>query len=203
MAPGELHILLERCRAEEAPAWEHFAAWVKTRGRAILRGVDKLSEADGEDAVAETLKSLVTVVRRGEIRGATNAEIDAYVCMALRNRALNILRGRARRREGNPRASDGPGPDPVENPADDARDEAPAQDAQAMAVQQLGRAEQLLLSWPPEDRYLFIAKLNGVSARVIQQTLGRAPFEFFIALTTIDTRFHRLRQRLIAHLREP
>ena len=59
--PGELHTLLERCQAGEAPAWERFAAWVKARGRAILGGVGKLSEADGEDAVAEALKGLVTV----------------------------------------------------------------------------------------------------------------------------------------------
>ena len=71
--PGELHALLERCRADDGAAWERFAGWVTTRGRAILGGVDRLSEADGEDAVAETLKSLVTVVRRGEIRGASNA----------------------------------------------------------------------------------------------------------------------------------
>jgi DNA-directed RNA polymerase specialized sigma24 family protein len=94
--PGELRILLERCLAGEAPAWERFASWVKTRGRTVLAGVDKLSEADGDDAVAETLKSLVNVVRRGEIRGASNAEIDAYVCSAIRNRALNVLRGRTR-----------------------------------------------------------------------------------------------------------
>jgi hypothetical protein len=75
--PGELHTLLARCRAGEAPAWEHFAAWVKARGRAVLGGVDQLGEADGEDAVAEVLQSLITVVRRGEIRGASNAEIDA------------------------------------------------------------------------------------------------------------------------------
>lgn len=202
--PGELHALLERCRAEQAPAWEHFAEWVRTRGRAILGGVDRLSEADGEDAVAETLKSLVTVVRRGEIRGASNAEIDAYVCTAIRNRALNVLRGRARRREVDQRASEVPGLDPSGNPAhDEILDEAPSQDVQAVAAEQLGRAEKLLLSWSAEDRYLFIAKLNGVSARVIQQTLERPPFEFFTAVTTVDSRFHRLRKRLIEHIREP
>ena len=46
--PGELHTLLERCRAGEAPAWESFAAWVKVRGRVVLGSVDKLSEADGK-----------------------------------------------------------------------------------------------------------------------------------------------------------
>jgi len=201
--PGELHILLERCRAEDAPAWDHFAAWVKARGRAILGGVDKLSRADGDDAVAETLKSLVTVVRRGEIRGASNAEIDAYVCTAIRNRALNILRGRARRREVDQSASLAPDPDPSGRPGHDAVDGAPHQDAQAVAAEQLGRAEKLLLSWPAEDRYLFIAKLNGVSARLIQETLERPPFEFFIAVTTVDSRFHRLRHRLTEHIREP
>jgi DNA-directed RNA polymerase specialized sigma24 family protein len=185
--PGDLHALLERCRADDGAAWEHFAGWVTTRGRAILGGVDRLSDADGEDAVAETLKSLVTVVRRGEIRGASNAEIDAYVCTAIRRRALNVLRGRARRRE-------------VESITDvpdvEIQDETSSQDARAIAAEQLDRVEALLWSWPAEDRYLFIAKLNGVSARLIRQTLQQPPFHHFTALATIDTRFHRLRQRL-------
>ena len=70
-------------------------------------------------------------------------------------------------------------------------------------LEQLARFEKVLLSWPLEDRYLFIAKLNGVSARVIQQTLERPPFELFTAVTTVDTRFHRLRKRLIEQSREP
>ena len=49
--PGELHALLERCRAGDTPAWERFAEWVKTRGRAVLGGVDRLSRGDGEDAM--------------------------------------------------------------------------------------------------------------------------------------------------------
>src|SRR5215831_9432094 len=93
------HTLLERCRTGEAPAWERFAAWVNVRGRVVLGGIDKLSDADSDDAVAEALTSLVTIVRRSEIRGASNAEIDAYVCTTIRNRALNVLRGRARHRE--------------------------------------------------------------------------------------------------------
>src|SRR5215510_2443597 len=202
--PGELHTLLERCRSGEAPAWERLAAWVKVRSRVVLGGVDKLGDADGEDAVAEALKSLVTVVRRGEIRGASNAEIDAYVCTAIRNRALNVLRGRARRRELDHRPSPARGAQPSGTPPyDEVPDETSSQDAQAMAAEQLGRAEKLLSSWPAEDRYLFLAKLNGVSARAIQQTLERPPFSSFAALTTIDSRFHRLRQRLIEEIREP
>ena len=202
--PGELHTLLERCRTGEAPAWERFAAWVKVRSRVVLGGIDKLSDADGEDAVAEALKGLVTVVRRGEIRGASNAEIDAYVCTAIRNRALNVLRGRERRGELDHSASPGPGRESSESPTyDEMPDEASPQDAQAVATEQLGRAEKILASWSADDRYLFLAKLNGVSARVIQQTLERPPFNCFAAVTTVDSRFHRLRQRLIEDIREP
>jgi len=201
--PGELHGLLQRCRAEDAPAWEHFAAWVKTRSRTILGAVDKLSAADREDAMADTLTGLITVVRRGEISGASNAEIDAYVCRALRNRALNLLRGRTRRHEVVAVASEVPLLHPAENWAmEQVADETPSQAAQAMAAEQLGRAEKFILSWPPEDRYLFIAKVNGVSARFIQQTLERSPFECFCAVTSVDTRYHRLRKRLIDHMRE-
>src|SRR5215831_7341289 len=124
--PGELHTLLERCRTGEAPAWERFAAWVKVRSRVVLGGIDKLSDADGEDAVAEALKGLVTVVRRDEIRGTSNAEIDAYVCTAIRNRALNVLRGRARRREALP-SSMTPMTD-AGGSADELPDDAPTQD---------------------------------------------------------------------------
>src|SRR5262245_48924698 len=98
MMPGDLHTLVERCRADEAPAWEHFAAWVQSRGRALLGAVGGLNPADREDAIAEALKNLVAVVRRGGIRGVSNAEIDAYVCTAVRHRALNLLRERGRRR---------------------------------------------------------------------------------------------------------
>ena len=202
--PGELHTLLERCRTGEAPAWERFAAWVKVRSRVVLGGIDKLSDADGEDAVAEALKGLVTVVRRGEIRGASNAEIDAYVCTAIRNRALNVLRGRERRGELDHRASPVPGRESSESATyDEMPDEASPQDAQAVATEQLRRAEKILVSWSADDRYLFLAKLNGVSARVIQQTLERPPFNCFAAVTTVDSRFHRLRQRLIEDIREP
>jgi DNA-directed RNA polymerase specialized sigma24 family protein len=192
--PGELHALLERCRANDGTAWERFAGWVTTRGRVILGGVDRLSQADGEDAVAETLRSLVTAVRRGEIRGASNAEIDAYVCTAIRRRALNVLRARARRREVD--ASTAP-------PAEVIQDDISWQDARAIAAEQLDRVEARLQAWPAEDRYLFIAKLNGVSAGVIRQTLEQPPFGHFIALATIDTRFHRLRQRLLDEVAEP
>ena len=67
--PGELHALLERCRADDGAAWERFAGWVTTRGRAILGGVDRLSEADGEDAA--------TSVSFGAVKPASSARPQA------------------------------------------------------------------------------------------------------------------------------
>jgi DNA-directed RNA polymerase specialized sigma24 family protein len=200
--PGELSALLERCRADEATAWERFAVWVRERGRAVYRGVHRLTDADRDDAVAETLTSLVSAVRRGEIRGASNAEIDAYICTALRRRALNVLRGLARRPEV-PREAPESGTGPMPGSPRDAADGGSSQDVQAIAAEQLGRAEKLLLSWPAGDRYLFIAKLNGVSSRVIQETLEQPPFRCFTSIATVDTRFHRLRRRLIDHIQGP
>jgi hypothetical protein len=46
-------------------------------------------------------------------------------------------------------------------------DEASPQDAQAVATEQLGRAEKILASWSADDRYLFLAKLS--------RKRGRAP----------------------------
>src|SRR5262249_59568981 len=90
-----------------------------------------------------------------EIRGASNAEIDAYVCTAIRRRALNVLRGRARHRE-------------VDAPADTSgevtRDDISWQDARAIAAEQLDRVEARLRSWPAAARYLFLAQLHRVAA---------------------------------------
>ena len=137
-----------------------------TRGRAILGGVDRLSEADGEDAVAETLKSLVTAVRRGEIRGASNSEIDAYVCTAIRRARVERLRGRARRRQIDAF---------TDTRGEVIQDDVSWQDARAIAAEQLDRVEARLWSWPAKDRYLFIAKLNGVSARRSRHSATSSP----------------------------
>jgi DNA-directed RNA polymerase specialized sigma24 family protein len=196
----ELRALLEDCRAEEPIAWEDFTTWAKARAHTALRGFEKLNGADREDVVAETLKNLVPAVRRGEIRGTSDGEIDAYVCRAMRNRALNLLRERARRRAAGELPNDGLWDDAALEP--EAPYESPTPDVRAHIAEQLETIEKALLSWSAEDRYLFLAKLQGVSARTIQETLRRPPFRLFAAIATVDTRFHRLRRRLMAEIEE-
>jgi len=81
-------------------------------------------------------------------------------------------------------------------------DDGPSQDARAIMSEQLGRVHALLQSWPAADRYLFLANINGVPARVIRQTLAQPPFDTRMAIATVDTRFHRLRRSLMNHMEQ-
>jgi DNA-directed RNA polymerase specialized sigma24 family protein len=196
---GELATLLQGCRSEEPIAWESFTAWARSRARVVLRSFDRLNGADRDDVVADALKNLVPAIRRGEIRGTSDGEIDAYVCRTMRNRALNLLRGRGRSlAAGESREALWDDQDIVR----EAPSETPAQDAQAIMAQRLEMIERALMSWTAEDRYLFLAKLHGVSAQSIQEALRRPPFKQFTATATIDTRFHRLRKRLMKEIEE-
>ena len=139
-----------------------------------------------------------------EVLGLVHTEAERVHVRRLQAETRIELNGRERRGELDHRASPAPGRGSSESSTyDEMPDEASPQDAQAVATEQLGRAEKILASWSADDRYLFLAKLNGVSARVIQQTLERPPFNCFAAVTTVDSRFHRLRQRLIEDIREP
>src|SRR5262245_5245027 len=108
-----------------------------------------MSGADCDDVIADALKSLVMVVRRGEIRGTSNGEIDGYVCVAIRNRALNVIRGRARRRDAGEMTAEAPGEISARS---EPLDVALSPDTQVIAAELLERAEKVLLSWPAADR---------------------------------------------------
>ncbi len=186
MTEGVLDDLLQRCRAEGAEAWEEFAERVRARGRTVLAAFEKLRWADREDIIADALKNLMTAVRDVKVRGRSNAEIDAYVCRSLRNQALNFLRGHGRRRsagESTLEPADG-----ETELCDAVADDHPSQEEMTIFADRLARADKLLQSWPPEDRYLFLAKLSGVQAQVIRDMLRRPPFTKYVALATIDTR---------------
>jgi len=164
----------------------------------VFRALRSLSKADRDDIIAATLKQLFLVVRGDRISGSTNAEIHAYVRTAIRNEALDLLRSRTRSAEVE-EARLWASPD-GETTKREMADERPTQDAQVLVSEELRRAHDLLQSWSAADRYLFFAKIQGVPARVIQQALARPPFNLTIAVTTVDTRFHRLRRSLIDRL---
>jgi len=180
---GDLRALLEACRAGNEVAWEQFLAWVRMRSRASLSGFRPLNADDRDDVVAEVTRRLVDVIRQDQVRGTTDSEIDAYIRTALRNQALNLVRGRAARGDQDPSPEDLP-------------DHAPTPPERTVTSQVLKRAQEAMMRWPPEDRYLFVAKLEGVSSSQIQATLERPPYRVFISVTTVDTRYHKLKKVL-------
>jgi DNA-directed RNA polymerase specialized sigma24 family protein len=194
----ELYDLLKQCSDADEAAWEAFTEWVAMRARTVLRAFEKLSTMDRQDIVAETLRNLLLAIRCGQIRGTTNAEIDAYVCRSLRNQALNVLRGHLRRRAAGESTTELHGVEPQVEVVD----ENAAPEQQAVLAELLARTEKLVMTWSPEDRYLFLAKLYGLTARHIQESLRRPPFKMSVALATVDTRFHRLRERLLMEFGE-
>jgi DNA-directed RNA polymerase specialized sigma24 family protein len=167
--------------------------------RACPHGLESIREAQDDGSGRHHCRdgqNLLLAIRCGQIRGDTNAEIDAYVCRSLRNQALNVLRGRARRQAAGESPSESYGVEPGAEVADE--DSLP--DRQAVLAELLDRADKVLMTWSLEDRYLFLAKLHGVTAQAIREALRRPPFKMFIELATVDTRFHRLRERLLREL---
>jgi DNA-directed RNA polymerase specialized sigma24 family protein len=196
--PGELRSLLERCRTDDTTAWEQFTRYVQARREAALGAFTSLSSADRDDVVSAALDRLVSAVRCGRIRGNSNSEIDAYVCETIRNQALNFLRNRERYRE-----TDGLSTGAMvdgEARSSDVADDGPSQEMQAITSEWLRRAIKILESWSFADQYLFFLKIHRVPSKTIRHALRQ--FRVDIALATVDTRFHRLREKLLRDIEE-
>jgi DNA-directed RNA polymerase specialized sigma24 family protein len=181
---GELRSVLDRCRAGNELAWEQWLAWVRTRAPAFLSEFRTLSAADKEDVAAAAIGRLVGTIRRDEIRGVINLEIETYVRRTIKNLALNLIRGR-RARPDQGHHLDEKLPDPTQRPSEE-----------AVVSNLRARADEAVMRWPPKDRYLFFAKLEGVESAKIKVTLERPPYAEFISVKTVDTRYHKLKKTL-------
>jgi DNA-directed RNA polymerase specialized sigma24 family protein len=82
-------------------------------------------------------------------------------------------------------------------------DDQPTRDTQGIAGEQARRVRAFLQSLAPADRYVFLAKLRGVSARVIQRELARPPYNTRMAVGAVDSHFLHIRRRLQEHLEQP
>jgi DNA-directed RNA polymerase specialized sigma24 family protein len=172
----DLPRLLERCRLEDERAWVEFQVWARTTSRWALANFGGLGKADREDIVATAIERLIPVIKDGRIRGTTNQEIGAYVARTIRNLALNLVRSQRDHEDTELH------PGKVRPPQGDR--------AEARALL------RIIQGWPPADRFLLIQKINGVSTGRIKAELERPPYNLFIAVGTVDTRYHRLRARL-------
>jgi DNA-directed RNA polymerase specialized sigma24 family protein len=172
--------LLDRCTAGEPEAWELFDRWARrTADRAIWRYL-RIDDAEREDVTATVVERLVSVVRRGQIRGTHDGEIAVYVQLAARRATIDLLRQRRRHHH---------------ELKSDLLDPTPGPGRRVVAGARLRIIEATMQEWAADERYVLLAKLEGFPTRQIQQDLVRL-FSVRIAARTVDTRYHRLRDRL-------
>lgn len=173
----DLVSIIERCRAGANSAWNEFDEWFKDKAGRIL-GRYRLGEGRLEEVRARCRENIFKAIQSGAIRGQTSGEIAAYIATAVKHEALDACA----ERQGEELPTDVL--DPMSNP-----------ERNAIARIDLERAEGIIQSWPANDRFLFIEKIQGVSASTIREELMRH-FGEGIAVATVDSRFSKLRQGL-------
>jgi DNA-directed RNA polymerase specialized sigma24 family protein len=174
--------LVDACRQDRQGSWEEFVdAFTALAQRRLRRHFHGLTPTDRADLISATLERLVEVVRNGQIRGASDAEVGAYVARAVRNQALDFVERRG-----------------AEAPLDEAGQRGHDGGAYQRALVQ--RIMDIVGSWPPADRLVFVQKWYGVPSDRIRRELEASPYAEFIDTATVDTRYLRLRARLRARL---
>ena len=146
---------------------------------------------DAEDVLSGVWEPLMRALKRGQPDGTTDLEITAYLRRAVRNHALNFLR--ARRQQ--PAAADRT----IQVAGAEGDDRLDALQCPELSPEQRAVLEAVIRridEWAPQDRFLFFEKLHGVPSAEIKKALEAEPFRVFLAVATIDTRYHRLQHRL-------
>lgn len=171
--------LLRRCRESDEEAWSELLYFFRQVARRVLNGFPNLTPVEREEAEDDARATLVTEVQRDGLRGTSRGEMVAFVRVVVINSARDIWRRH--------RPTEPPPPDLGEDGANPAHD--------AAIRQQLDRARTIIASWPPIDRFVFIMKLNNVSAAAISADAARL---YGVSLTTgaVDVKYSRLRAQL-------
>lgn len=177
--------LFEQCREQDESAWAEYRAWFHRIALRVLGRLGGLSRLESEE-VEDTARVKVAVeISEGRVRAKTDGEAVSYARTVLTNAARDTWR---RRRSGEllpPWLSDDR-PSPLDR---------------ATAANLLGRAEALVASWSPENRFIFLMKVENVSAQTIKGDLERL-FGLFLTVEAVDVRFFRLRVTLRERCRE-
>jgi DNA-directed RNA polymerase specialized sigma24 family protein len=145
------------------------AGWVL----AGFRNLSRLEREEAEDAARVKVFEKLTV---DGLQADTDGAVVAFFRAAVYNSAIDVWRRRV-----------------PTGPWADVTDEAPGSphhSAQQRAA--LECAEQVIHSWDPEDRFIFIMKLDGAPTATIKTDLERL-FGLFITTGAVDVRFSRLR----------
>jgi DNA-directed RNA polymerase specialized sigma24 family protein len=138
-----------------------------------------LSFLEKEEIEDSARVAVAIEISQGRVKAKSDGEITSYVRTVITNAACDVWR---RRRPGQelPLFLGGDGRSPLDR---------------ASIRDQLGCVENLVNSWSPENRFIFMMKLEQVTAGTIKRDLERL-FGTFITTEAIDVRFFRLRSTL-------
>jgi len=171
--------LVKRCGDGDPEAWRAFLAPFEEIGRRALQSF-RLPAADADDILADALASLYAG-SLAQFRGATTAELVAFLKTVVRNRALDVLKHRNRWV-------------PTDSPGEHLTNESTG----AVGVADDECVEflrQELTRLKREDQELYLMKARGLKEREIAEQTRRPR-------GTIASQIARLMERLRASLRE-
>lgn len=171
--------LLRRCRVNDEAAWEEVYVCLRRVTAGVLSGFQNLSPIERELAGENARANIIGAALEGRIGGTTNGEILRFFQGVVTNCARDVWRGRH----------------PTEPLPPLLRDCSPSPLEATRARAQLDCVRKAVQSWPSDNRFLFVMKVNGVTTAAIKADLERR-FHVFISLEAVDTRFHRLREEL-------
>lgn len=170
--------LLKRIRGGDSDAWRALLPAFQEIGHRALRSF-RLSTADVDDILADALASLYAG-GLAQFRGATTAELLAFLKRVVRNRALDFLKHRSRWV-------------PTDSPG-----ERPTEEAEGLGIADdecLEFLRQEVARLKREDQELYLMKARGLKEREIAEQTGRPP-------GTIASQVARLLERLRSSLKD-
>jgi len=180
--PAEWAVVFAGCRKDDHAAWQEFLRRLHSLARGVLwrYWLSPLEREEIEDRVRVNLVQAIMAGRFDQMEDPAR-----YITAAVRNAARDTLRQRWPQRNVPSVESDHPegGVSPLEH---------------TRVREQAQCVEALVRAWGAVDRFIFVAKLEGVATATIQQRLLEL-FEQISSAGAIDVRFNRLRKRLRKH----
>ena len=142
----------------------------------VIRGVLKSApEADIEECVSDVFADFYFALDRCDLSAGS---VKAYLCVAAKHKALNVLRTTARRREDDP-----------ENPVEPVAPEGSAEDVWLDAAQRRELARAVRALGRPDSEIIFRKFYLGQSAQEIGAALK-------MSAGNVDVRTHRALKKL-------
>lgn len=178
-ASQQLCRLLERCHEQDEGAWAEFHPRFHRLAAQVLARFSNLTPLEREEAEDAARVAVALEINKGQMKATTDGAAIGFMRAVLTNAARDVWRRR--------RPSD---PLPSTVAAD-----APSPWDETQSRVQLEGVERAIQSWSAENRFVFMMKLQEVSAATIKADLERL-FGLFITTEAVDVRYFRLRQEL-------